>query len=447
MSLRALTRRLRSEEHGVVLVLVAMLMTVFIACAALAIDLGSLNGAQRQAQAAADAGALAGAAALSTSTVAASATATTFAKSNYPGSTPTVSVSGTPANQVTVRVTAHPPNFFGKAFPVGASAVAGTTIAGSSTVCTTIGSGCMAIFAKSPSCTTGPGAPVSFGGGGQRVDGSVVSNGSVYPGSFDGNSGSQFNGLGNFFGTGSGCTWPVLPLYGDTFAKATPVAQAATAAYPIDYFAKDLPACVPGTNCTGQCDVSTTPCPLANQTPKFCTDATNASTWTLVDYYPFTLSSGNIYCAVGNGTGVLAKNPSTWKGAIFANATGPIRSSFVAGSVTFTGGSNVGPCGYAVSGYTASTCDPTVPSPATTNYPVVAVTGTGTAVDASGGGNTLLGDVFAPFGTIHTGGGDTTGFLEGLNVITGGGATFTGDGPNGSGATSGGSSGSVALLQ
>jgi Flp pilus assembly protein TadG len=447
MNMRTLTRRLRSEEHGVVLVIVAMLMTVFIASAALAIDLGSLNGAQRQAQAAADAGALAGAAALSTSTTAASATATTFAKTNYPDGTPIVSVSGTPANQVTVSVSANPPNFFGKAYPVGASAVAGTTSTGKSTVCTTIGSGCMAIFAMDSSCTTGPNAPVSFGGGGQRVNGSVVSNGSVYPGSSTGNSGSQFNGLGNFFGTGSGCTWPVAP-YGDTFAKATPVAQAPTSAYPIDFFAQDFPACVAGTNCTGQCDVSTTPCPAANQTPSFCTDATNASSWPLVDYYPHTLASGNIYCAVGNGTGVHANDPSTWNGAVSANATGQIRSSFVGGSVTFAGGSNVGPCGYSVSGYTASTCDASVPAPATTNYPAVAVTGTGVAVDASRGGNTLIGDVFAPFGTIHTGGGDTTGFLEGLDVITGGGATFTGDGPNGSGASgSGGSSGSVALVR
>ena len=54
-------RRRGSEESGVVLVLMAFLMTTFLALGALAIDLGSLDQSQSQAQAAADAGALAAA--------------------------------------------------------------------------------------------------------------------------------------------------------------------------------------------------------------------------------------------------------------------------------------------------------------------------------------------------------------------------------------------------
>ncbi len=149
------------------LIIVGVMMTAFIASAALAIDLGSLQGAQRQAQAAADAGALAGASALSapTNTVAASSTATTYAKTNYPAGTPTVTASG---NQVTVRVTnLQPPNFFGKAFPVGATAVA---TAGST------GGAPGAIFASDTSCT---GGGVSLGTTNLTINGGIRSSGSM----------------------------------------------------------------------------------------------------------------------------------------------------------------------------------------------------------------------------------------------------------------------------
>jgi Flp pilus assembly protein TadG len=164
MKLGALTRRLGSEENGVVLVIVAMLMTVFIAFAALAIDLGSLDGAQKRAQAAADAGALAGAGALSTSTTAASSTATTLAKANYPTGTPAVTATAT---QVTVKVTANPPSFFGTAFPVSATAVAVPSIGGGA-------SG--AIFTSDTSCT---GGGVNLGTTGLTISGGIRSSGSM----------------------------------------------------------------------------------------------------------------------------------------------------------------------------------------------------------------------------------------------------------------------------
>jgi Flp pilus assembly protein TadG len=147
-----------------VLILVALLMTAFIGLAALAIDLGSLDGAQRKAQAAADAGALAGAAALSTSTTAASATATTLAKTNYPTATPTVTAS---TNAVTVSVTANPPNFFGKAFPVSAKAVASSAITGGSAG---------AIFASDTSCS---GGGVTLQTTGITINGGIRSSGSM----------------------------------------------------------------------------------------------------------------------------------------------------------------------------------------------------------------------------------------------------------------------------
>jgi Flp pilus assembly protein TadG len=439
MNVRACLRRVRSDEQGVVIVLVALLMTVFIALAALAIDIGSFQAAQRKAQAAADAGALAGAAALSTSTTAATTAATALANTNDPtGTAPVVSFPS--STQVKVVVTANPPTFFGRALgltkeTVGASAVAGTN----STVaqCTSAGTSCLAVFAKDTSCTT---APLTLGGLGSGIQGGIISNGSVSAT----NGGNQYPGLTDY-GNGSGCFWHTGG--GDTFASGTPTSVAPLTNWPIDYSA-DFPPCS-GSSCTGACDVSTTPCPAANKTPSFCTqgNATTASSENLVSYNPYTLTSGNIYCDVGNGTGVLASDPTTWNGAITANVPNgtTIESSYVAGSVTLAGGGTNVACGASASGYAVSGCDSTIPAPSTFLYPVVYAVGTGTAVSTASGGVTIDGDIFAPNGTINIGGGGGTTFLEGFDVsISNGGTTLSGDGPKGYG-TSG--SGGVSLLQ
>jgi Putative Flp pilus-assembly TadE/G-like len=425
--------------------IVAVLMVfVFLPLAALSIDIPSYQQAQRQAQAAADAGALAGAQDLAADPSAAAGDGTTYAQKNFPSSSPTATVNTT-ANTVTVSVTAATPTFFGKlmGFPtktVSATAVAGATF--TSTACSTPGNGCYAMFAKDSSCSNS-GVTV---GGGTHVTGGVHSNGSLNVGG----GGSSFGPT--TYGNGSGCTVSPVGYAGqsNTFTSG-PTAEAPITTWPIDY-STDFRPCVPGSTCSGACDVNTTPCPAANQTPSFCTSATNATSETLVSYYPGTLTSGNIYCDVGTGTaddpaGTTAGD-TAWNGAITANQTGSptIESSFVAGSVTLGGGSTITACGYSSSGYTASGCSATVPAPSTTNYPVAYALGGGTAITNSSGGGTFLGDFFAPNGTIVMGGGDSTTFLEGLDVSAPSGG-FTGDGPSDSGSGSASSGGSESLLQ
>jgi hypothetical protein len=428
-------RRRGQDESGAVLAIVAVTMVAFMAIAALAIDVSSFYQAKRHAQSAADAGALAGAQDLASSPGSASADADSYEQQSFKGSTDIVTVD-TIANTVTVDVTAVTPSFFGHALGLTSETVHARAVAGSkftAATCGTPGNGCYAVFAKDSSCSTNG---ITMGGG-THIAGGVHSNGSLNVG-----------GGGSSFGPttyGTGCT--VSPSgyasQNNTFTSG-PTAQASSATWPLDY-AIDFPPCTAGVNCTGDCDINATPCPSANQTPSFCTQATNAATWTLVSFNPGTLTSGNIYCDVGSGT---AANPTTWTGAITASMGNQpvVESSFVAGSVTLSGGDKLTACGYSATGYKASGCDPAVPKPATANYPLVYAVGTGTPINNAGGGGTFTGDMFAPNGTIYIGGGVSTFFLEGLDVYIPGGG-FTGDGPAESGTGSGGSTGSVSLTQ
>lgn len=106
--------------------------------------------------------------------------------------------------------------------------------------------------------------------------------------------------------------------------------------------------------------------------------------------------------------------------------------------MTIGGGTQLETCGYAAAGYTASGCSPSVPTPSTTNYPAIYAIGGG--IDASSGGGTFTGDLYAPMGTITIGGGDSTAFLEGYDVNWSSGG-IRGDGPDVSGSGSSSSSG------
>jgi len=415
-----------------VLVLVAIMMTAFMGMAAIAIDVGSLDQAQRQAQGAADAAALAGAQVLSTGQSNATTYATNYVAANMSSATPTITFPT--STQVKVTVNLNSPTFFGRYLvgkstePVSASATAQAT-AGTATSasCSTPGSTCYAIFAKDSSCS---GAGVSFGGG-THIAGGVASNGALSVG-----------GGGSTYGPtyfGSGCTVSPSGYQGqnNTFGNTGGVPQSPppTTAWPIDY-SVDFPACT-GSACTGP-----------GGTPSFCTQASTSASWSMVSYYPYTLTSGNIYCGVGTGT---ASTPSTWNGAISAAQTGSgaIESSYVAGSLTIVGGSNLEACGYAVAGYTVSGCNASVPTPTTTNYPLAYGVGTGTPFSDPGGGTGFIGDVFAPNGAINFGGGgNSVFFLEAQDVTFSGGGdkSDTGDGASISGG-GGASSGSVSLVQ
>lgn len=422
------------------LILTALLLTALLASAALAIDLGSFYSAQTKAQSAADAAALAAAQDLGGSgSATATSDGTTIALTNYPGATVTVAEPTT--NEAKVTVNASSPSFFGKALGLTSariSASATAAVTGGSRICTSASISCLSIFAMSTSCTTNP---VNFTGGGDDITGGVWSNGSISVGG----GGSDFGAVN--YGNGSGCK--VSPSeyeqQNNSFTSG-PTASPPQTTWPIDY-SKDFPACGGSGEpaCTGPCDVSTTPCPAANKTPSFCTQSSNATSWTLDSWYPYTLQSGNIYCGVGTGT---ASKPSTWNGQISANQSGStaIEATYVAGSFVIGGGSILTACGYSISGYKASGCSSSVPSPQTPNYPLVYVTST-SGFSYPGGGGALTGDVFAPAGPITWDGGGTTvtGMLEGQTVTWEGGG-MTGDGPPAGsfGSTSGGT---VSLLQ
>ena len=124
--LRALGGRLRrrgAAEDGVVLVIVAVLMTAIMASGAYTIDLGSARQAQERAQVAADAGALAAAGDASTNAGGEAADATSVAQLNDPGAAVTFSGSGKVAQ---VGVSGSSAGVVGgrKSIPVSASASA-----------------------------------------------------------------------------------------------------------------------------------------------------------------------------------------------------------------------------------------------------------------------------------------------------------------------------------
>jgi Flp pilus assembly protein TadG len=186
-----------SQESGVVLVLVAIMMIVFLGMAAMAVDLGSFYHAQKQAQSAADAGALAAADDLAAGASAASTVGSQYATANDPDGTPTVSTpyNGSPT-QVKVTVNVSAPAFFGKVLGiqkanVSASAVAGAQATGAPA----------AVFAGDSSCGSSVGLLLGTNGG-LTIPGGVHSNGSITasnsggvygPSTYGGPSGCSFN--------------------------------------------------------------------------------------------------------------------------------------------------------------------------------------------------------------------------------------------------------------
>ena len=111
----------RDDERGTVIVIVAVMLTLFIILSALAIDLSSGRTNEQRAQSAADAAALAAADAIPTNNTATNpvptavtAAATSYAASNMPGSD--VSVTMTSPTSVDVTVSGNSPNAFAGLF-------------------------------------------------------------------------------------------------------------------------------------------------------------------------------------------------------------------------------------------------------------------------------------------------------------------------------------------
>jgi Flp pilus assembly protein TadG len=409
--MRRVLARLRREERGSVLVITAGALVAMIGMLAFVVDVGSWDQVHRQAQAAADAAALAGARDLPSSQTTATTDATSYTTKNLPGAASAVTFPA--STQIKVVVSKTAPSFFGKLFGITSAEVTATAVASESSgvlaSCTSAGSSCYAMFAMDTSCS---GDPITLGGG-SHVTGGVWSNGSI-------NVGGGGSSLGaTSYSNASGCTIsPGSWAQNSNSFVSGPTASAPLTSWPINY-ALDFPACS-GASCTGP-----------GGTPSFCTQETTATSLYLHTYNPSNLSTNNIYCGVGTGT---ASTPTTWNAALEV-AGGPTTDTFVGGSVKIDGGTTVTACGYTTSGYSSSGCSTSVPTPVTTNYPMAYAVDAGTAIDDSSGGNTFLGDLFAPNGTIDIGGGSWTTFAEGFDVMApGGGFSVTGDGPSTTGA-------------
>ena len=332
-SLYVLVRHLRrrsAEENGTVILLVAAMLTGILAFGAYTIDIGSGRQAQTKAQSTADAAATAAAAAVAggASTAAASNTATTVAQQNGAAAANIAvtyiasGATGQPAFQVRIRGDAATSvgNESGRsAIPVSASATAAVKVTTTTTAqtitntttdtttnssCASAGSNCLAIFAAQTGCSN---TGVTLGGG-TTVAGGVWSNSSLNIGG----GGSSFQAL--TYGTGCSVTPaagidPGQNYQGNTFHNGLPQAQTPLADFPINYLA-DFPTCS-GTGCTGVCATNNntsaagtvSSCATSLKTPSFCTQASTKSSWSVDTYTaPYTLITGQVYCAVGSGT-------------------------------------------------------------------------------------------------------------------------------------------------
>jgi Flp pilus assembly protein TadG len=462
-----LTRRLRGDEHGTVLVIVAGCMVLFLSAGAYTIDLGSGRQAETKAQSAADASAEAAADAIENGTSATTA-ADTIAQDNgipssqvlvtypYNGSSSEVKVVVNSSAGMTLAG-----NHGVNSLAVSASAIAAvnttvttttgtatntytstTTIPTTQTVtststgtvtsesCPSAGGKCMAIFAMGTSCggdSSDGNDPVVIGGG-VTISGGVWSNGSINLGG----GGSTFGPL--TYANGCSISPSSYQQNSSHFNNGYPTAASPQTTWPLNY-AADFPQCS-GSGCTGPCANGDSSCASTEHTPSFCTKASNASSWSVNSYTPATLFSDQIYCAVGSGSKVKPNNPATWTGALTTEGAGS-DTSYVAASITVEGGSTFSACGYSVSGFNSSGCSAPAPI-ATPNYPLFYAT-TGTVDESNGGGSTYTGDWFVPDGTISVDGGTNfIGFLEAQVVDLSGG--ITGDGPIDDGSTYGSTS-------
>jgi Flp pilus assembly protein TadG len=412
--LRKLRRR-GAGESGVVLVLVAVMMVAFLGMAALAIDVGSFYQAQRQAQSAADAGALAAGQDLPGSSTSATSDGTTYATTNDPGATATVTTPYAGSSSVVkVTVNTTTPSFFGHIFGLTHANVSASAVVGETQLpaCSSPGTGCYGIFAMDSGCGSNG---VTFNGAGNTVTGGVHSNGSI-----DLIGGTQSLGP-TTYGNGTGCA-VTQGGKGDTF-KSGPTAQAPITQWPDDY-SQVLTACggAGAVACTGP-----------NGTPSYCTQA-QAN----FNFPTDPIATGNVYCAYGT-TGTPS-TPSTWTGLIsftsgtFGTASVPIQGTWIGGTIE-------------VGRQSFLTTQTTTPS-----YPVFYATGSGNCSTASSGGVCMTaagsgvnGAMFAPAGTIEfNGSGSTSNFLESQDVNLVGG-NFTGNGPSDAGTTT--SSSTESLLQ
>ncbi|HET9094932.1 MAG TPA: pilus assembly protein TadG-related protein [Solirubrobacteraceae bacterium] len=462
-SLRSVLRRLRRDEAGQSLIIVVSSMAVLLALAGAAIDTATWMVRHHQAQIVADSAALAAAQCLAdprhASTIDISGTQTPVpacTNKNDATDAQQVAVDYAAANgltisagdvsvdtkhkRVTVSATATSPGFFARFFGLNTttqSAIAGAGYQQPSSNCGSPGgSNCDFMFAHDSNCAANWDGIVVNTNGNATIQGNIQSNSNLSGTT----NGVPAFGTATYGPNGTGTCSNSMTYNGHDPWATDPTQASVDYPFPVDY-TKDFPAC--GGSGEAAC---------VNGYPPFCTNeganiTLNGST------NGDTTITGNIYCAVGTGT---PSDPSTWNGTITIGLSGSetLYATFVGGSINFTGNGKdvLASCGYSATGYTASTCNPSVPAPPLgNNYPMFYATGSSsTALSVSvGGSQVFYGDMFAPNGgaSVNLNGNKTlTSFIEANDINAQISGTFQGDGPMAANTGTDGP-GTVALVQ
>lgn len=446
-------RRLRREESGQSLIVVALAMVVVIGVSAMAINVATWYVKHHQAQVIADSAALAAANCLAnpnsgpntstdpqctsgTDTTDATTVAQNYAKAN---GLPTSDLNlqfNTTKDQVTATATnTGSGGVFANMLGVSsATQQAGSTAAWesqTSTVCTSsdqAAGDCYAIYAANATCGSNDGFINDETG--ETITGAVHSQGSmnVSNGTF------YFNGPITY--SSSNCTYTPAQN-GTEKGKYTPTAGGNEPAnfWPLNY-ATVFGACGPSAayQCTTVNGVS--------GVPSYCTDVTTSSSgfnfgWNNNGTEPY---SGHVYCSIGSGT---PSTPSTWNGPIIfadgadcGSSSSPIDATFIGGYIN-----------------SSSSTMYLQPDSAMDNLLMWATDadsaagGTSNAIELANGNYAIGGTLFAPAGTVNLNSTSASAaFLEAQNVNIQN-LSFTGDGPLAPGTSASSTTGSDSLVQ
>jgi Putative Flp pilus-assembly TadE/G-like len=468
-------RRLRSNQEGQSLVIVAVSMTVVMGIAAFGIDVASWYGRYHHDQVVADAAALAAANCLAnpgaaagavngtavptctstTDTADAQTVAVDYAAANGLTITAANVNVNTTSGKVTVQAASNSPSFFAKVFGIKQTTQSASASAGFvANVINTVNSG-----------SGGSGSTTTTPGGSSTTPGTTVTtpNGTVenvtysactasnqaqcpaiyaastactgtYPGVTIGtpsSGGAQATVTGTIHSEGamsfsntqvtaSGLTiagkcYTTMPSVQEVNSgtKLTAV-SVASQPWPVNYAATPY-----FTACTTNC---ITVSGIAN-VPPYCTQATTSSsgfTFTNINGNPELPANNNVYCSIGSGN---PKDPSTWNGPFNFQAAMPVNNQDNSGysscpgyqTDTFIGGTDTFLGAY---GGGFNSC-----MKAYLNNCLIY--STGNVVIENSGGFFWSGDIFDPGGTIQLGSANSgglntaspSGLLEGLNFL------------------------------
>ncbi|MGH2860273.1 MAG: pilus assembly protein TadG-related protein [Solirubrobacteraceae bacterium] len=466
--LRQVLRTLLRDECGQSLIVIVSSMTVLLGMAGFGIDAATWMVKHHDTQVVADSAALAAAQCLAnpnqTSTMFVNGSQRTVPEcisSADAGNAKKVAVDYAAANGltistsdvtvandvVTVAATTSSPGIFARVFGMTTttqSAHAGAGWTGGANTCTSPGgAGCDFMFAANSSCQSSSNGISFVDSGGATIQGDIQSNSNLSVVA----SGNNSFGTATY-GPNTNGTCKTSTTASGTYPWSTAPTQATTDyPLPIDY-TKDFPAC--GGSGELACIASGT---LAGY-PSFCTNAGSSITLIGSSGSGDNMISGNIYCASGSGT---KSDPSTWNGSITIttsdNSTVYDYDTFVAEKISFTGSGRdvLSPCGYSLSGYTASNCASGVPAPVTQNYPIFYATGSNSSALrlTVSGYQVFNGDAFAPNGTANltmSGYQTLVMMIEANNISGTVSGIFKGDGPA-AGTLGSPSGGSVTLVQ